>query len=187
MEQLMKLLPDGTPSGVSVDRNFAHETGIWHSTSQVFVYKYEGEKLYILLQMRCADKDSFPNCWDISCAGHVPFGMDYLENAQKELQEELGISVNAENLEEVFLHKTEKQAVFYGKPFIDRQFSMVYALECDKSEEYFVYQKEEISSVRWFSYSDILKMIETGKPDNCLNKEKFEKVYEFISRNRTIK
>ena len=179
-ELLMILNEDGTPTGKTADRQTAHALGLLHGTSQVFVYKYEREQLYILLQKRCAFKDSFPNCWDISCAGHVPFGMDYLENAQKELQEELGLCVSKEKLSPVFLHKTEKHAVFYGKPFHDRQFSMVYTLHMDVPAEQIRFQKEEISEVKWFLFSDILYEIQTGNPNFCLNLEKFQKVYEHL-------
>ncbi len=185
MEKLMLLNEDGTPTGKAVDREIAHRTGLLHATSQVFVYKITDEKLYILLQKRCANKDSYPNCWDISCAGHVPYGMDYLENAKKELAEELGFKhVEDEELTPVFLHKTEKKATFYGKPFHDRQFSMVYTLMRDVPAESVVFQKEEISAVKWFSYDEIMRVIDENLPGYCLNKEKFERVYESLKEKQ---
>lgn len=176
----MILEEDGTPSGKAVDRDEAHRKGILHGTSQIFVYKIVNGELFILLQKRSADKDSFPNCWDISCAGHVPYGMDYLENARKELEEELGFCVPEADLKPVFLHKTEKHAVFYGKPFHDRQFSMVYVLRMDVPEQEIRFQKEEIAAVKWFAFPDIMQKIAERNPDYCLNKEKFERVYEFL-------
>lgn len=183
MERLMMLLPDGTPSGISVDREKAHAEGILHGTSQIFLYRFIEGKLFILLQKRSKDKDSYPNCWDMSCAGHVPFGMDYLENALKELEEELGITVSADELKPVFLHQTEKKAMFYGKLFHDRQISQVYVLKCEKQAHEFTVQKEEISEVKWFSFEDCMSAIERKDENFCLNKEKFQKVYEFLNNN----
>ena len=45
----------------------------------------------LLLQKRSHDKDSFPDCYDISSAGHVPAGSSVLDSAIRELSEELGI------------------------------------------------------------------------------------------------
>ncbi len=33
------------------------------------------------------EKDSFAGCYDISSAGHIPAGQDYLESALRELKE----------------------------------------------------------------------------------------------------
>ena len=45
----------------------------------------------LLLQKRSENKDAFPGCYDISSAGHLPAGQDYLSSALRELEEELGI------------------------------------------------------------------------------------------------
>ena len=92
------------------------------------------------------------------------------------------VSLHVEDgeLTPVFLHKTEKKATFYGKPFHDRQFSMVYTLMRDVPAESVVFQKEEISAVKWFSYDEIMRAIDENLPGYCLNKEKFERVYESL-------
>jgi isopentenyl-diphosphate delta-isomerase len=45
---------------------------------------------HLFLQRRSPSKDTFPNCWDNSCTGHVDAGEDYLTAARRELGEELG-------------------------------------------------------------------------------------------------
>lgn len=45
----------------------------------------------ILVQKRAACKDSFPSCWDVSCAGHLSAGETAENAAIAELAEELGI------------------------------------------------------------------------------------------------
>lgn len=45
----------------------------------------------VLLQKRSAVKDSNAGCYDISSAGHVAAGDEYLTTAVRELKEELGL------------------------------------------------------------------------------------------------
>ena len=46
-----------------------------------------------LMQRRSSHKDTYPNCWDVSCAGHFEAGDDSESTFRKELEEELGCSV----------------------------------------------------------------------------------------------
>lgn len=46
--------------------------------------------LQILLQKRSADKPSFPNCYDISSAGHIPAGGEFASSALRELKRRAG-------------------------------------------------------------------------------------------------
>ncbi len=51
---------DGKPTGAVVSRETAHEEGIPHRTSHVWIVR-ENEKGYdILMQKRSLNKDSFP-------------------------------------------------------------------------------------------------------------------------------
>ena len=82
---------NGEPTGEKVTRSKAHEEGIRHRTSHVWIFRMNNGKIEVLLQKRCADKDSFPGCYDISSAGHIPSGSGYVASALRELKEELGI------------------------------------------------------------------------------------------------
>ena len=50
----------------------------------------------------------------------------------------------------------------------------------DVPAESVVFQKEEISAVKWFLYDEIMRVIGENLPGYCLNKEKFERVYESL-------
>ncbi|MDP4118174.1 MAG: NUDIX domain-containing protein [Bacillota bacterium] len=180
MEYLMELSEDGVPTGRLVSREEAHAKGVLHGTSQIFIYRYKNDGLEILLQRRVADKDSFPNCLDISCAGHIPGEMTYTQNAVKELEEELGIKVKESDLQKLFFHKSEKKNIFYGKLFYDRQISMVYALKMDVNADKIKFQKEEISEVLWAKAEDILERTQSGAEDICIDHEKLERVIGYL-------
>lgn len=62
---------NGLPTGRIVERSIAHLEGIWHRT--VWLVRRKEMTLQVLLQKRTAVK-SFPGCYDISSAGHIPAG-----------------------------------------------------------------------------------------------------------------
>ena len=71
----------GNPTGQTVERKQAHRNNILHRTAHVWIVRRRGNSIQILLQKRCMEKDSFPGCYDISSAGHIPAGVDYIPSA----------------------------------------------------------------------------------------------------------
>ena len=87
---------NGNPTGVIKERSLVHADGDLHGTSHVWIVKKNEKGSYdLLLQKRSENKDAFPGCYDISSAGHLPAGQDYLTSALRELEEELGIKAEA--------------------------------------------------------------------------------------------
>ena len=70
-------------------RSHVHARGLLHRAAHVFVFNSRDE---LLVQVRSAAKDEFPLCYTSSASGHLSAGEDYLESAQRELEEEIGIS-----------------------------------------------------------------------------------------------
>ena len=76
----------GTPTGEIVDRETAHREGILHRTSHLWILRRCNGVTEVLLQKRSKSKDSFPGCYDISSAGHIPAGIEWKESALRELK-----------------------------------------------------------------------------------------------------
>lgn len=66
-----------------------HDKCLMHRSTHILVFN-DSEKVF--LQRRSMQKDESPGLWDTSSAGHVNSGENYLECANRELQEELGIN-----------------------------------------------------------------------------------------------
>lgn len=162
---------NGNPTGETVERNVAHANGIWHRTSHVWLLRTKDNRLQILLQKRTMSKDSFPGCYDISSAGHIPAGVDFVSSALRELQEELGITASPKELILCGDRKIITDDVFHGKPFHDRQYSRVFVLWCDKNESEFVLQPEEIDNVKWLDFDDCLEAVKTNAIPHCIDVE----------------
>ena len=162
---------NGMPTGETVERKEAHRKGIPHRTSHVWLVRRHDGEVQILLQKRCTTKDSYPGCYDISSAGHIPAGADFIPSALRELKEELGLNVKAEELIDCGTRKVSVDDEFYGEPFHDRQFSRIFLLWMDKDESEFVIQKEEIDSVQWMNFRECKKAVEEHAIPNCIDME----------------
>lgn len=166
----------GNPTGETVERSRAHAEGIAHRTAHVWLVRKKDRHLQILLQKRSAQKDSFPDCYDISSAGHIPAGVDFVPSALRELQEELGVTVRPEELILCGQRRFCFERVFHGKLFRDNQVSNVYLLWEDREEKDFVLQKEEVSEVRWFDFADCLCKVEKNEIPHCIFPEELRMV-----------
>jgi isopentenyldiphosphate isomerase len=162
---------NGMPTGETVERAEAHRSAIPHRTSHVWIARRRGSTVQILLQKRCMTKDSFPGCYDISSAGHIPAGDDFVPSAIRELKEELGVEIAEEELVECGTRKISIDDEFYGVPFHDRQFSKVFLLWLDREAADFTVQKEEIESVRWMDFEECKKAVEQHVIPNCIDME----------------
>ena len=68
-------------------RREVHARKLLHRAIHVLIHDTAG---HLFLQRRSPAKDTFPDCWDSSCSGHVDAGEDYVTAARRELGEELG-------------------------------------------------------------------------------------------------
>lgn len=169
MEYLDIVDEHGNPTGDTVERAKAHAEGIMHRTSHVWLVRRKEGHLQILLQKRCDTKDSFPGCYDISSAGHIPAGVGFAQSAVRELKEELGIDATEQDLVFCGDRMVIWDEDFNGRPFHDRQYSRVFALWCGLDEDAFTLQKEEVSEVRWMDIDELIESVRLCSIPNCIN------------------
>lgn len=165
----------GCPTGAVVERSAAHEEGVPHRTSHLWLLRKKGGRTEVLLQKRAAGK-SFPGCYDISSAGHIPAGDDFKPSAIRELQEELGVT--AEEAALVFCgdRYIVWDDVFFGKPYHDRQYTRVFLMWLDLDEDQFTLQEEEVESVLWMDLEKCIDGVKIGSFENCIAVEELEMV-----------
>lgn len=164
----------GNPTGVTVDRERAHAEGIPHRTAHVWIVRRKNDKVQILLQKRCENKDSFPGCYDISSAGHIPAGVEYIDSAIRELKEELGVDIRPEALVYCGVKNIVFDSVFHDKEFHDKQISKVFMLWLDMEEDEFSIQKEEIDEVRWMDFQECKIAVKENTIPNCILLDELE-------------
>ena len=151
MEEYVDILDEvsGELTGEVVTKKEAHKTGKWHKSIHIWIISEDNKK--ILLQKRCADKNLFPNMWDISVGGHVSSGEDSLISAKRELSEELGL--NSDNYKFEYVDTIKEK--FVDGEIVSNEFVTIYKIINNVNIEKIVLQKEEVSEVKWFTKSEL--------------------------------
>jgi isopentenyl-diphosphate delta-isomerase len=86
-DELFDVVDDGDQIVGQASRREVHARKLRHRAVHVMIHNAAG---HLFLQRRSPAKDTFPDCWDSSCTGHVDAGEDYLTATRRELGEELG-------------------------------------------------------------------------------------------------
>lgn len=168
MELLDIVDENGMPTGETVERSTAHEQGIRHRTAHLWLLRERNGEVEVLLQKRSAIKDSHPGCYDISSAGHIPAGVDFIPSAVRELQEELGLTVREQELHYCGQRRFTWEDCFHGKRFVDNQVSNVYCLWMDVQPEECTLQKEEVEQVIWMKLTECKEAVKNNRIPHCI-------------------
>ncbi len=171
MELLDIVDENGIPTGRSEERALVHRSGLLHRTAHLWLFRRRASGVQLLLQKRSDNKDSYPGCWDISSAGHIPAGQDWIPSALRELHEELGISARPEELIFCGVRHFSVDGNFHGEPFYDRQVSRVYAMERDLPEAAFALQPTEVQAVMWMDYEECVRSVNERRFPTCIFSE----------------
>jgi isopentenyldiphosphate isomerase len=130
--------------------------GLIHRTVLIVLENREGQ---VLLQRRAADMRLYPDCWDASAGGHVDNGNSYARAAQLEIEEELGVTVPIDDLEEVTTFYSEAP---YPDVHTPRRFVRIYKAQIEALPA--TLDAREVSAVQWFTVPEIKALI-TVHPD----------------------
>ena len=114
-----------------------------------------GSDRRLLVHRRAADKDVWPNMWDMAAGGVVAAGESYEVAARRELAEELGIEVAQ------FHHLGEGRFVDESVALIGRGYLAVH-------DGPFTFADGEIAEVRWANADQLATLMATERfvPDN---------------------
>ena len=162
----------GNPTGEVVAREEAHRMGILHRTAHVWLVRKSRTRpgcFEVLIQKRSPHKDSFPGCYDISSAGHIPAGAEWIPSALRELSEELGVAARPRDLHFVGKRMVSSDGTFHGRKFRNRQVSAVYFLWCDCAGNDFSVDPDEVASVRWMEMGDLKQRLASRSFPNCIS------------------
>jgi len=167
---------NGNKTGKIKLRCEVHKDGDWHKAIHIWIINNKGD---ILLQRRCATKDSNPNMLDISCAGHLTAGDNSLSGAIRELKEELNLDIQQEDLQFI---KTLKRSSKYTETFINNEFDDLYILRTNKSIDDMKFQEEEISELFFVPYKKFKDMVNNKQPDLLMHTEEFDILFEMFDK-----
>ena len=149
----------GIASGNVCLKSEAHKKGLFHASIHVWIFDHNKN---ILIQKRVANKDTYPNMWDISVAGHIAAGELPINSALREVEEEVGLVLNKRQL--IFIG-TSKERVVHTPNFIDNEIHYIYMCETDFKIESLTIQKEEVSEIDSIKLNDLINRINLKNSD----------------------
>ena len=164
---------ENNPTGIKKMKSEAHREGLWHRTVHVWIYNSKKE---ILLQLRAKDKDVYPDCWDISSAGHVAAGEGPEESAIRELKEELGIDARKEDLKFLRIRKSVHQF----REIKNSEIEYIFLMKFDGAAETLNLQKEELQGVKFFQIDDLKEELQKNSEKFVPHGKYFDEIMERI-------
>ena len=164
----------GHKTGKTKARSEVHRDGDWHKAVHIWIVNDKDE---ILLQKRSPNKDSHPNMWDISSAGHLTAGDDSLSGAIREIKEELGVDILPSQLT---LIGTRKSSSKPKATFINNEFNDVYLLQLSLNLDKIILQEDEVSEVKYIPIDEFRHMIKTEDETLLMHNDEFEMLFKAL-------
>ena len=146
----------GRPTGRAKARGAVHRDGDWHLAFFCWVARPGPNGPEVLLQHRSLAKDVWPGRFDASAAGHVRFG-ETLEQATREVREELGITVELHDLVPLDRHRQEHR---HSNGLIDREHHALHLLVAGPPAADYAPNPAEVLGLAWVRAADLLALVE---------------------------
>lgn len=147
---------DGNPTGQAKARGPVHIEGDWHLAFFCWIARRGVRGIEILLQHRAARKDVWPLRFDASAAGHVRFG-ESMEEAAREVREELGIRVELSDLIALGRHRQQHHHV---NGLIDREHHALHLLTPGPADVAYQPDPREVAGLAWIALGDLLALVD---------------------------
>ncbi len=134
-------------TGKQMVRGEAFEEGAYHLVIHVCLFNEKGE---MLIQQRQSDRESWSSMWDVTVGGSALSGETSQEAAQREIKEEIGLTLELSNVRPSltinFVHGFDDYYLLEGNVDIDK----------------LPLPTEEVKQVKWASKEEIIHKIREG-------------------------
>lgn len=144
---------DGKPTGEVLSRQQVHAWGKLHRAVHLYVFTPDNQ---LLLQRRSPHVDHYPDTLSISVTCHVDAGENSRQAVHRELKEELGLAVQADQIAFLFSYRQE---VNLSPDYIDRQFNDVYACWLDIEIAAIRFDTQEVRELKLVSFATFMRMV----------------------------
>jgi len=177
-EYIDVITPEGTLTGVSKPRGEIHREGIWHRSVHIWVLN---DKEELLIQRRALEKESHPGLWDVSCAGHIESGDSSRQAAVRELKEELGLTIQPEELERIFT--IESHFILNNGTYKDNELVDVYLLRKNINVQALQLQPEEVESVKMISVESFRKSVLSNDSSFVPHSKVYQNLFDYLDKS----
>jgi len=174
MEERLNIVDDlGNIIGED-SRESIHRKGFWHKVAHVWVINSKNE---ILLQKRSMEKEANPGLWDISVGGHIPANENEISSAIRETEEELGLKIEASELNFVGVVKDE----YIKDDYIDNEQLYIYVVRKDVKLSELHIQKEEVDEIKFVPLKIFKEMTADAGQILVARPDEYELMFKYLN------
>lgn len=120
----------------------------YHLVAHICIFNQQNQ---LLIQQRQVDKQGYPNMWDVSAAGSAIQGETSQQAAEREVAEELGLTLDLS-------HERPRLTINFPEGFDD-----YWLIERDVNLEDLTLQESEVQAVRWATEAEVLALAAEGQ------------------------
>ncbi|MDQ4064026.1 MAG: NUDIX domain-containing protein [Actinomycetota bacterium] len=152
-ERIDILDSSGEQTGRVAWKSEAHRLGLWHRCFHCWIVSPEipSGGPYLFAQRRAAGKETWPNRLDVTVAGHLGAGEGTLEGGLREIEEEIGLTVNPDELIPLGTRMVESRI----PAGLDRELHEVFLLVRFLSPKDLRLQEEEVAAIVRLQLQDV--------------------------------
>ncbi|MGE5703528.1 MAG: NUDIX hydrolase [Clostridia bacterium] len=136
-----------------MERKQVHQEGHWHETFHCWFAHKQVDEIYLYVQKRQKGKDTFPEKFDITAAGHL-LTTETPEDGCREIREELGVEIDFTELLPIGCFADE----IITDAFIDREFCHTYLYKSKHALRDFILQPEEVAGIYLVRLRDVMQL-----------------------------
>jgi isopentenyldiphosphate isomerase len=173
----------GNPTGRAKARGPVHIDGDWHLAFFCWIARPSVRSIEVLLQHRAARKDVWPLRFDASAAGHIRFG-ESMEEAAREVREELGIAVELADMIALGRHRQQHD---HANGLIDREHHALHLLTPGPADAAYQPDPREVAGIAWIDLADLLGLVEHSLASATVRYRAVDALAEgFVDRTLTV-
>jgi isopentenyldiphosphate isomerase len=143
-----------------VSKDDIFKLGKLHGASHVWIWRVQNGVVEVLLQKRSPQKWTWPNCYDVSAAGHINAGEEPLTAGIRETKEEIGIDIDETHMQSIGVQRAR---LITPNGLIENEFQWLYLLRLD-GDTVFTIEDNEVLSLVWKPFDDMIAEFKK-KPD----------------------
>lgn len=147
-EDLVVVVDDADQIIDHVPRNIADEKGLRYRITGIWIENPKGD---VLIAQRGLTKRNSPGLWGPAAAGTVEKDQSYLENALQEIDEELGIKLEAKDLQLIEYRPAQNSG--------HKRFMTTFRAVVDLPIEEIKFGYPEVNAVKWINKVELFKDI----------------------------
>lgn len=173
MEHIDVLDRNGNKTGIVKTKKEVYESGDYHRSVHIWIVNDQKE---VLVQKRHPKKETYPNLWAISVAGHVRSGESSIDAVKRELREELGQKVTEDNIEYLFTLRRRQPYKDHMLHVIDDVYLICLNIDVEDTKLQF----SELTDIKYVYYEYLEDIFKGGDSEYVPSTLEHEKLFKYL-------